>query len=155
MNDLPPMPPPAAESFSASTSGSPLAPRSVGWTESVQSAFKPYVNFSGRASQSQYWKFFGMNILIWTGAFVVEAILVSGNSAILSFLNTIVGFALLIWVFGSVIPSLGLLVRRLHDTNHSGWFYFVALIPIIGGIWLLITLAKAGDASDNQYGPAA
>lgn len=51
------------------------------------------------------------------------------------------------------IPSLAVTVRRLHDTNHSGWMYFVSLIPLIGGIWLLILLCTDGTHGQNQYGP--
>jgi len=43
-------------------------------------------------------------------------------------------------------------VRRLHDVGKSGWFLFIALIPLIGTIWLLVLLAKDGEPGMNQYG---
>lgn len=49
------------------------------------------------------------------------------------------------------MPYLSVLVRRLHDTNHSGWWYFISLIPLIGTIWLIILLATDSD-EENKYG---
>ena len=44
-------------------------------------------------------------------------------------------------------------VRRLHDIGKSGWFIFIALIPIVGGIWLLVLMCRDGIPEENQYGP--
>lgn len=52
-----------------------------------------------------------------------------------------------------VIPSLALQVRRLHDTNHSGWWLFIGLVPLIGGIILFIFDVLPGDPDLNCYGP--
>ena len=49
------------------------------------------------------------------------------------------------------LPALSVLVRRLHDGGHSGWCYFLPLIPLIGGIWLLVYLLSGSD-EENQYG---
>jgi uncharacterized membrane protein YhaH (DUF805 family) len=51
------------------------------------------------------------------------------------------------------IPGLAVAVRRLHDVGKSGWWYFIALIPIIGGIWLLILFCTEGISGSNEYGP--
>lgn len=52
-----------------------------------------------------------------------------------------------------LLPGLGVLVRRLHDTGHSGWLCLLALIPCIGGLILFVWLVTAGDSGDNDYGP--
>ena len=49
------------------------------------------------------------------------------------------------------LPMLSVFVRRLHDTNHSGWWYFIAFVPLIGGIWLLVLLLTDSD-EENEYG---
>ena len=57
-----------------------------------------------------------------------------------------------IYALAVFVPSLAVAVRRLHDINKSGWFYFVSLIPLIGGIWLFILLCTEGTQGPNQYG---
>jgi uncharacterized membrane protein YhaH (DUF805 family) len=55
---------------------------------------------------------------------------------------------------GLMVPALAVIVRRLHDTGRSGWWYLVAFIPFIGAIVVLIALATDGQPGDNQYGPS-
>jgi len=50
------------------------------------------------------------------------------------------------------IPSLSVTVRRLHDTNKSGWFYLIAFVPA-GGLILFVFTVLEGDRRDNLYGP--
>ncbi|MBP5457549.1 MAG: DUF805 domain-containing protein, partial [Paludibacteraceae bacterium] len=64
-------------------------------------------------------------------------------------------FQYFIYVFASfaIIPTISVTIRRLHDVNKSGWHFFNILKPIVGIIWLLVLLFKAGDKGDNKYGP--
>ncbi len=57
-----------------------------------------------------------------------------------------------LYLLAMLIPGLAVAVRRLHDVNKSGWFMFVALIPLIGGIWLLILMVTDSTPGDNEYG---
>lgn len=106
-----------------------------------------YANFEGRARRQEYWMFVLFNFI-----FIIAIALVSG---VLSSLLDTPGFMLLyiIYVLAVFIPSLAVAVRRLHDVGKSGWFYLISLIPLIGGIWLLILFATEGDKGSNQYGP--
>lgn len=52
-----------------------------------------------------------------------------------------------------LLPSLSVAVRRLHDTGRSGWWLFIALIPIIGAIILLVFMCLDSQPGDNKYGP--
>ncbi len=104
---------------------------------------KKYAVFNGRASRKEYWMFFLFNVIIACVLYFIP--IISGMSVLLIF-YFLYGLAI-------IIPSIAVLVRRLHDTNHSGWWYFIVLIPIIGGIWVLILLIKNGDIGENQYGP--
>ena len=61
------------------------------------------------------------------------------------------------WVYVIVgllhfLPSLSVVVRRLHDVGKSGWFYLIILIPLIGAIWMLVLLASNGNVGENKYG---
>lgn len=51
------------------------------------------------------------------------------------------------------IPSLAVVVRRLHDIGKSGWMYLIIFIPLIGAIWILVLLLKDSELGDNKYGP--
>ncbi|MCL2304252.1 MAG: DUF805 domain-containing protein, partial [Planctomycetaceae bacterium] len=55
--------------------------------------------------------------------------------------------------FGLIIPSLAVIVRRLHDAGYSGWMYFISLVPFVGGIILLVFLLQDSQPGRNQYGP--
>ena len=52
-----------------------------------------------------------------------------------------------------ILPSLAVGVRRLHDTGKSGWWLLISLIPLLGGIWLLVLLVSDSQGDQNEYGP--
>lgn len=101
---------------------------------------KKYAVFSGRARRAEYWMFYLFNILIAIAISIVEAII--GTAGIL------VG----IYFLAIMLPILGVTVRRLHDTNRSGWWIFISLVPAIGGIILLVFLVQDSSEGDNQFG---
>lgn len=57
-----------------------------------------------------------------------------------------------IYVLGVLIPSLAVTVRRLHDTEHSGWWLLIGLVPLIGGIVLLVFMVQDSKPGQNPYG---
>jgi uncharacterized membrane protein YhaH (DUF805 family) len=63
------------------------------------------------------------------------------------------GFIYLLYSLFVIIPGLAVLVRRLHDVGKSGWWMFIALVPIIGWIWILVLLFTDSNAGENLYGP--
>lgn len=103
-------------------------------------ALSKYAQFSGRLSVGGYWRFFLVNFVIG-----VVFNLLGQAASIFAIVGLIYGLALL-------IPGLAAAVRRLHDTNKSGWFVLIGIIPIIGWILIIVWLVKAGDAGSNQYG---
>jgi uncharacterized membrane protein YhaH (DUF805 family) len=103
-------------------------------------AFEKYADFSGRSRPAAYWMF----VLFHVGVFVLAAIL----DAIL---GTGLVFIALYWL-ASIIPSLAVGSRRLHDTGKSGWVQLISLIPF-GSIVLLIFLIQGSQPGPNQYGP--
>jgi uncharacterized membrane protein YhaH (DUF805 family) len=105
-----------------------------------------YANFNGRARRKEYWMFTLFSSIISIVLFVLMSIF-SDSMLVIIFSILSILYSLVI-----LIPSLAVIARRLHDTNHSGWFYFIALIPLVGPIIMLITLCKEGTRGDNQYG---
>lgn len=107
-----------------------------------------YANFNGRARRQEYWMFTLFNVLILIGLMIVAGILGTLSEAL-----AFVGIALyMIYALATLIPTIAVVVRRLHDTGKSGWYYFIGLIPLVGGIILLVALCTDSDPGDNQYG---
>ena len=63
------------------------------------------------------------------------------------------GLFFTLYTLAVLIPGLAVLVRRLHDVGKSGWWFFIELIPLIGGIWLLLLLVTDSNPGENKYGP--
>jgi uncharacterized membrane protein YhaH (DUF805 family) len=107
---------------------------------------KKYAVFNGRARRAEYWYFALVSIII-------SIILVVIDGATGSF-NQETGFGLLsgIYTLAILIPAIAVGVRRLHDTNRSGWWILLALVPLIGFIVLIVFFVIDSDQGDNQYG---
>ena len=128
---------------------------SMSFVEAIESAFKKYFVWKGRASRSEFWWFY----LFYIAGTIVTTLVDLIYSV--PVLNTVFTLAIL-------IPFLSVTIRRLHDTGHSGWWYWIVLLPIViysyegrkhkvlmpifgfmYAIKLLFTLSEEGE---NQYG---
>jgi len=107
---------------------------------------KNYAGFSGRARRKEYWMFVLFNLIFAIVAAVVDNV-VGTTIDILPY-----GLFYIVYVLAVLIPGLAVAVRRLHDIGKSGWWFFIVLIPIIGGIWLLVLFCTAGTPGQNAYG---
>ena len=109
-------------------------------------AYKKYAVFSGRARRKEYWFF----ILFMTIALLLLSIVdrVTGTWDPTSDL----GLFTLIFALGSTIPAIAVSVRRLHDTDRSGWWFLIQLIPLIGGIVFLVFCCLDSSAGQNRFG---
>jgi uncharacterized membrane protein YhaH (DUF805 family) len=65
------------------------------------------------------------------------------------------GYGVLSGIYGLavIIPGIAVTIRRLHDTDRSGWWLLILFIPLIGAIWLLVLMVFDGTPGQNQYGP--
>jgi uncharacterized membrane protein YhaH (DUF805 family) len=110
-----------------------------------------YRNFKGRARRSEYW--FIQLFLVATNlvAAVIDLALMDGDvdRFIANGGGGIVG---LIWIIATIVPALAVLVRRLHDTNRSGWWALVGFIPLIGTIAILIFTVTDSTQGENRFG---
>ena len=112
-----------------------------------------YFDFSGRASRSEYWWMQLGLIGLQIGLVIVFVIM----GMILGEVGALLGMVLVVLIsLAAFLPLLGVTVRRLHDGGRSGWWFLLALIPIvnfIGGFVILVFLIMDGQPGDNQYGP--
>jgi len=119
-------------------------------------ALSQYADFSGRARRKEYWVTYLFTMVFsiaWQLVFFVPYIIINHadiNEMIL--IQACLFFAIAFFTV-MTLPSWAVAVRRLHDTGHSGWMMLVGLIPLIGGIWLLVLLFTDSQAGDNKYGP--
>ncbi|NAW86895.1 DUF805 domain-containing protein [Photobacterium halotolerans] len=105
------------------------------------SVIKKYADSDGRARRREYWMFCLINALLsYLFFFIGEAI--NDDYALFAVYTSL-----------TVIPSLMVTVRRLHDTNRSGWWMLVAFVPLIGAIIGLSVMMEAGTSGENDYGP--
>lgn len=104
-----------------------------------------FANFKGRASRSEYWRFYGITVVI-AGILNVLSALVADTA-----LASVVGIISLAYNAAILLPSIGLGVRRLHDIGKQGWYLLISLIPF-GIIYVIYLLAQKGDEGDNEYG---
>ncbi len=110
-------------------------------------ALKSYFDFTGRARRKEYWMYILFHILIlfalgFSSSLAQEAMGINFGAIVV-----------LIYVLATIIPTLAVLVRRLHDTNRSGWWFMIRFVPLVGDIILLIFLVSEGDTGANAYGP--
>lgn len=101
---------------------------------------KKYAVFNGRARRKEFWMFALFNFIV--------ALILSSIDYVLGATSIIYS----IYILAIMIPSIAVLVRRLHDIGKSGWWYFIVFIPIVGAIWMVILLCKEGQSGENTYG---
>lgn len=109
-------------------------------------AMRKYATFTGRSRRKEYW-FFQLFVVIGS----VVLILLDET---FGWLDTDTGFGPLSFVFGlaMLLPNLAVAVRRLHDTDRSGWWLLLSLIPIIGGLVLLVFFILDSTPGTNRFG---
>ena len=126
-----------------STSGRPA--NMMPFMDAMKSGFKNSFTLSGRASRSEYW--------YWDlGDFIFQIVMIVG-SLVLAIIEIPVLPALMILAPILLVPgSITLVVRRLHDVGMSGWMWFVALVPVVGVLYLIYLFVQEGDMGENAYG---
>ena len=100
-----------------------------------------YAKFDGRAGRAEYWWFFLANVIVHV------------TLAALALASSVFFILLILWWLAVLVPTAAVGVRRLHDTNKSGWLLLIFLAPIVGPVLLIVFLAIEGDGAPNQYGP--
>ena len=111
---------------------------------------KKYAVFSGRARRKEYWMFVLFNLIFSSVAMILSVLFslgVIGSGGGPSWI-----YIYLLYSLAVLIPSLAVIIRRLHDIGKSGWWIFIFLIPLAGEIWLIVLLATDSQPGENQYG---
>lgn len=108
----------------------------------IKTCFRKYVTFEGRASRAEYWLFVLFTAIVSVIAAIIDDQLApSGQGAF----SLIVSIPLL-------LPGIAVAVRRLHDTNRSGWWYLLVFVPLVGFVVLLVWFCQRGTQGANRFG---
>ena len=105
-----------------------------------------YSNFNGRARREEFWMFTLINTLIVLVLSILSAVLTG------MFDNALLFVPIVLYVLGTLVPTLAVNVRRLHDIDKSGWYFLMSFIPYVGSIIMLVYNVKEGTRGTNQYG---
>ncbi|MHA6289561.1 DUF805 domain-containing protein [Maricaulis sp. CAU 1757] len=133
----------------------------MSFTEAIASGFRNWHDFESRASRSEYWWWhlfsnglvlFGVAIGIaifafWAGA---QAGATPGNpkEALPTAANILLAGTVLLFF----IPNLSMTIRRLHDSNRTGWWYLIKFVPF-GDLVLIVFMLLEGEDGENRFGP--
>ncbi|MCW2744893.1 MAG: hypothetical protein JWM48_1443 [Mycobacterium sp.] len=115
----------------------------VNMQQAMSSYFSQYASASGRARRSEYW---WSTLAIGICIVVLEALAMGVSSAF--------GILLAILALATLLPGIAVGIRRLHDTDRSGWWLVFGIVPVVGGITLLVFMCLDGTPGSNRYGPS-
>ena len=152
---------PVEQDYRGSSSATSSPAENASFFQWYKEPWKKYAQFDGRARRKEFWIFNIVNaaLIFFMGGFAVFgsvlcALQEVGGAQIIGLLLLFgFGFLYVVISLAIFIPSLTVFVRRLHDTGRSGWWYWIGLIPLFGGISLFIFLVEKSEIEQNRFGP--
>lgn len=108
---------------------------------------RKYMVFEGRARRKEYWMFCLFNLIASCALATVDLVMGTFNRTVG------IGVFSALYSLAVLLPSIGVSIRRLHDTDRSGWWLLIALVPCLGAIVLIVYLVQGGTAGQNRFGP--
>ena len=118
----------------------------MGFMDAVKNVLlNNYFSFNGRASRSEYWWWFLAQFIMAIPLSFLDGLVFGWDYSDPTWFSNI-------FILAMILPNISVLVRRLHDTGRSGWWYFIALVPCVGIIILLVFTIMDGEPHPNQYG---
>lgn len=106
---------------------------------------KKYIDFNGRARRKEYWYFVLFNVLFTLILLTIDRATNNGGGFNLGILSGV-------YILATLVPSIAVGVRRLHDTGRNAWWMLLALIPF-GSLVLIVFFVLNSQPGDNEYGP--
>ena len=157
-----------------------MSPKYVGFVEAIQLFFKNYANFKGRSTRSEFWFVYLANVIIST---IFSVVIVTKIVSLVAMgfdledsigLFTMIGQELgivfllaIVYFLATIVPSIALCVRRLHDVGTTGWWILIQAVvpfipkignmisPIVTIVFIILFYAKKGEPNANQWGSSA
>lgn len=122
---------------------------------------KRYAQFSGRARRKEFWMFMLFGFLVFVVTMILDSLFgfgttrrhaEVGDGGIAAGFDSSGGLITTVAILALFLPSLAVEVRRLHDTDRSGWWLLLSLVPLVGTIVLLVFLCLDGSSGPNRFG---
>jgi len=137
----------------------------MSFSDAIKSVFSQYANFSGRARRSEFWYFYLflliVNVVFWILFLVTggasaatmspDGTMTDASTGLAAGAMVVVGIWSLVGL-ALVLPTLAVMIRRLHDQDRSGFFWWLSVIPFVGGIIMLVLYAQPGTVGPNRFG---
>ena len=123
------------------------------YTGAIKYCYNHYATFAGRAPRSEYWWWTLYAVIALIAACIIDAIL--GTRYVVNrgvVVQLPYGYVYTLVALVNLLPGLSVLVRRLHDRDKSGWWFWLLLVPLVGGLVLLVWFCMKGTTGPNQYG---
>ena len=108
---------------------------------------KRYAEFTGRSPRKEYWMF----VLLSIGIYLIASIL-DGIAGMNGMIAGTYGPITALVALGLFVPTLAVNIRRLHDSDRSGWWLLLGLVPMVGGIIVLVFMVLEGTRGANRFG---
>jgi uncharacterized membrane protein YhaH (DUF805 family) len=118
----------------------------MGFTDAIKTGFQKYIGFSGRAARSEYWYWVLFLLLLQIVAWLIDMTLFGFNTTGVNPIGSILSLA-------TLLPSVAVSVRRLHDIDRAGWWVLLSFIPVIGWIVVIYWACLRGTVGANRFGP--
>ena len=119
-------------------------PAQTGFVAAIKKGFKGYVVWNARSTRSEYWWWVLFTLIVGIVATIIDTVVFGSESMGAGLLSIIATIALF-------LPGLSLIVRRLHDTDRSGWWFWISLIPIVGGIILIVFMLLPSKMGPTRW----
>jgi uncharacterized membrane protein YhaH (DUF805 family) len=114
----------------------------MGFGDAISTCFSKYATFSGRAARPEFWFWALFCFIVLVVLNIIQFTVSEAAGSILQ----------LLFELATLIPSIAVAARRLHDTDRSGWWQLLAFIPIVGFIILLVWYCQPGTPGGNRFG---
>lgn len=127
---------------------------SPGFVGSISRAFVGWQDYSGRSTRSEFWWWYLFQLIVSLaimGVAILIQLVDSGNGAI-SLFAAIAGFLSLFFSIATFLPSVALSIRRLHDSDRTGWWLLIFLLPVVGAIVLFVFFVSPSTKGSNRFG---
>ena len=114
----------------------------IGFGGAIASCFNNYAVFRGRAPRPEYWYWVLFQVLLGVPLAIIDGVAFGQYAGVFLGLGALAMF----------LPNLAVTVRRLHDIDNSGWWILISMVPLVGGIALLVMACLPGTAGPNRFG---